>query len=106
MAVTEEDVRRALSAVPAPDGAASLAGSPALSKISVVGGRVIFSIETTAERAGAAETIRRAAEAAVKALPGVSDVLVALTAERAPGSSTPPPRPTRQQSPMMSRGAR
>ncbi|GLK66725.1 Mrp/NBP35 family ATP-binding protein [Hansschlegelia plantiphila] len=106
MAVTEEDVRRALSTVPAPDDAPSLAASPALSKISVVGARVIFSIETTPERAGSVESIRRAAEAAVKAVPGVSDVLVALTAERAPGSSTPPPPTTRHQSPMMSRGAR
>lgn len=91
---TEDDVRRALAAVPAPDGATSLAESAALSKIAVMGGRVIFSIETTPERAGAVETIRRAAEAAVKALPGVSDVLVALTAERAPGSApAPAPKP-------------
>jgi ATP-binding protein involved in chromosome partitioning len=104
MAVTEDDVRRALAAVPAPDDAPSLAQSSALSKISVMGGgRVIFSIETTPERAGALESIRRAAEAAVKALPGVSDVLVALTAERAPGSA-PAPKP--QPSPMAARGAR
>ncbi|PZQ17933.1 MAG: sodium:proton antiporter [Ancylobacter novellus] len=102
---TEDDVRRALAAVPAPDGATSLAESAALSKIAVMGGRVIFSIETTPERAGAVETIRRAAEAAVKALPGVSDVLVALTAERAPGSA-PAPAPKPAGSPMASRGAR
>ena len=100
---TEDDVRRALSAVPAPDGASSLADSSALSKISVLGSRVIFSIETTPEKAGAIEPIRRAAEAAVKAVPGVSDVLVALTAEREPGSA-PAPRPAA--SPMASRGSR
>ncbi|QZN99468.1 Mrp/NBP35 family ATP-binding protein [Chenggangzhangella methanolivorans] len=100
---TEDDVRRALGAVPAPDGAASLADSPSLSKISVLGSRVIFSIETTPEKAGAIEPIRRAAEAAVKAVPGVSDVLVALTAEREPGSA-PAPRPAA--SPMAARGAR
>lgn len=100
---TEDDVRRALEAVPAPDGAASLAQSDALSKISVMGSRVIFSIETTPDKAGAVEPIRRAAEAAVKAVPGVSDVLVALTAERAPGSA-PAPKPAG--SPMASRGAR
>jgi ATP-binding protein involved in chromosome partitioning len=106
MAVTEDDVRRALKAVPAPDGAPSLADSGALSKIAVMpGGRVIFSIETTPDRAGAVETIRKAAEAAVKAVPGVSDVLVALTAERAPGSA-PAPKQAAPASPMMTRGAR
>src|SRR5690606_10873174 len=35
------------------------------------------------------ETVRAAAEAAVRAVPGVTDVLVALTAERATGA---PPR--------------
>jgi ATP-binding protein involved in chromosome partitioning len=89
MAVTEDDVRRALARVPGPGGG-SLADSPALSRISVAGGRVIFSIETTPEQAGAAEALRKAAEAAVKAVPGVSDVLVALTAERAGGAASAP----------------
>ena len=106
MAVTEDDVRRALAAVPAPDDAPSLGQSAALSNIAVMpGGRVIFSIETTPERAAALESIRRAAEAAVKAVPGVSDVLVALTAEKAPGSA-PSPAPRPAGSPMMARGAR
>lgn len=105
MAVTEEDVRRALRAVPAPDGAASLADSAALSKIAIMGSRVIFSIETTPERAASVETVRRAAEAAVKAVPGVSDVLVALTAEREPGSA-PAPKSAAPSSPMMARGSR
>ncbi|MFL1877337.1 iron-sulfur cluster assembly protein, partial [Hansschlegelia beijingensis] len=77
MAATEDDIRRALAAVPAPDGATSLAESSSLSSIALMpGGRVIFSIETTPEQAAGAESIRRAAEAAVRALPGVSDVLV------------------------------
>ncbi|GLK81300.1 Mrp/NBP35 family ATP-binding protein [Methylopila turkensis] len=102
MAVTEDDVRRALGAVPAPDGAGSLAESTALSAISISGGRVIFAIETSPERAGALESVRKAAEAAVRALPGVSDVLVALTADR-PAGSAPAPRPA---SPMAARGGR
>jgi ATP-binding protein involved in chromosome partitioning len=106
MAVTEDDIRRALAAVPAPDGAPSLAASPALSKIAVMGSRVIFSIDVAPEQAAGAETIRRAAEAAVKAVPGVSDVLVALTAERAPGSPPSAPPPAKPASPMMARGSR
>ncbi|GLK55554.1 ATP-binding protein involved in chromosome partitioning [Methylopila capsulata] len=102
MAVTEDDVRRALDAAPAPDGAPSLAQSPALSPISISGGRVIFSIQTTPDRAAALEPVRKAAEAAVRAVPGVTDVLVALTADR-PAGSAPPPRPA---SPMAARGGR
>ncbi|MFC7051565.1 P-loop NTPase [Hansschlegelia quercus] len=106
MAVTEDDIRRALAAVPAPDGAPSLAASSSLSKIAVMGSRVIFSIDVAPEQAAGAETIRRAAEAAVKAVPGVSDVLVALTAERAPGSAPSTPPPAKPASPMMARGSR
>ncbi|MFD1333896.1 iron-sulfur cluster assembly protein, partial [Methylopila musalis] len=90
MAVTEEDVRKALESVPAPDGAPSLARSSALSSIAVNGGRVIFAIETSPDRAAALEPIRKAAEAAVRTVPGVSDVLVALTADRPAGSAPAP----------------
>lgn len=105
MAVTEDDVRRALSAVPAPDDAPSLGQSSALSAISINGGRVIFAIQTTADKAGMLEGVRKAAEAAVKALPGVSDVLVALTADRPAGSGPSAPAAA-PQSPMAARGAR
>ncbi len=102
MAVTKDDVIRALKAVPAPDGAGSLADSSSLSSIAIAGERVSFFISTTPERAAALEGVRAAAEAAVKSLPDVKQVLVALSAERAGG--TPPQQapghshaPTQQQ---------
>jgi ATP-binding protein involved in chromosome partitioning len=91
MAVSRHDILRALGAVPSPDGRGSLAGSRQLSDIAIHEGRVSFAINTTPERAASLETIRTAAEAAVRAVPGVTEALVALTAERAPGSGAPAP---------------
>jgi ATP-binding protein involved in chromosome partitioning len=91
MAVSRDDVMRALGAVPAPDGRGSLADSPQVSEIAIKDGRVSFAILTTPERAKSLEMVRSAAEAAVKAIPGVTDALVALTAEKPAGASQAPP---------------
>jgi ATP-binding protein involved in chromosome partitioning len=63
-----------------------------LSAISVSDGKVFFSINVDAHEARAWEDVRVATEAAVRAIPGVSSAMIALTAERKPGSA-PPPRP-------------
>ncbi len=91
MAVSRDDVIRALGAVPAPEGRGSLADSPQVSEIVIQDGRVSFAILTTPEKASSLETIRSAAEAAVKAVPGVTDALVALTADRPQGAPKAPP---------------
>src|ERR1700754_3690457 len=55
-------------------------------------GKVFFSINVEAAEARAWESVRAAAEAAVRAIPGVTVAMIALTAERKPGSApTPPP---------------
>ncbi len=100
MTVTRDDVMRALDAVPAPEGRGSLSTSSLLSEIAIHEGQVSFAIQTTPEKAPSLEILRNAAEAAVKALPGVTNVFVALTAERAGGP--PPPRPAA--SPMAGHG--
>ena len=82
---------RALGAVPAPDGRGSLADSPQISEVVIADDRVSFAILTTPDKARSLETIRSAAEAAVKAIPGVKDALVALTAERAARSPATAP---------------
>ncbi|HVV92351.1 MAG TPA: Mrp/NBP35 family ATP-binding protein [Hyphomicrobiales bacterium] len=106
MPVSEDDVRRALAAVPAPDGRGTLAASPALSPIVVADGRVAFAILTTPEQAPRLESLRRAAEAAVKALPGVGEVLVSLTAERAAPAARPPQSHRPAEAPLLGAGIR
>jgi ATP-binding protein involved in chromosome partitioning len=91
MTVSRDDIVRALGAVPAPDGRGSLADSPQISEIAIQEGRVSFAIQTTPDKAKSLETLRAAAEAAVKSVPGVTEVLVALTADRPAGSGKAPP---------------
>jgi ATP-binding protein involved in chromosome partitioning len=97
MPLTKQDVLRALAAVAAPDGAA-LAESGRLSDIVVSDGKVFFSINAEAGAVPRWEPVRKAAEAAIRALPGVTSAMVALTAERAPSSaagSAQSPQPRR-----------
>ncbi|MGE0565725.1 MAG: Mrp/NBP35 family ATP-binding protein [Pseudolabrys sp.] len=84
MAASKEQVLAALKAVSAPDGTA-LTQTKALSDIVVTDGKVFFSISVDAAAVKAWEPVRNAAEAAVKAVPGVASALVALTAERSAG---------------------
>jgi ATP-binding protein involved in chromosome partitioning len=92
MAVTKEQVLAALGAVAAPDGT-PLPQTRALSDIVVTDGKVFFSIAVDAAAVKAWEPVRARAEQAVNATAGVQSALVALTAERAPGSSASPSRP-------------
>jgi ATP-binding protein involved in chromosome partitioning len=92
MSVSRDDIVRALGAVPAPDGRGSLADSPQISEIAIQDGRVSFAIQTTPEKARSLETLRAAAEAAVKSVPGVTEVLVVLTAEHSAGAGKAPPQ--------------
>jgi ATP-binding protein involved in chromosome partitioning len=98
MAASKEQVLAALKAVSAPDGTA-LTETKALSDIVVTDGKVFFSISVDAAAVKAWEPVRNAAEAAVKAVPGVASALVALTAERAggqPRAAAPPRGPNHQ----------
>ena len=86
MAVTKEQVMAALAKVPAPGGGA-LPDARVLSDVVVSDGKVFFSITVDAATVKDWEPVRAAAEAAVRAVPGVQSALVALTAERKPGSA-------------------
>ncbi len=61
-----------------------------LSDIVVSDGKVFFSLTVDAATVKAWEPVRAAAEAAVRAIPGVQSALVALTAERSPGAARGP----------------
>ena len=86
MSVTAEQVRGALAKVASPRGT-PLFDAGVLSEIVVNDGKVFFSINVDAAEARAWESIRGEAEAAVRAIPGVTTVMVALTAERKPGAA-------------------
>jgi ATP-binding protein involved in chromosome partitioning len=88
--VTQQQVQDALAKVATPRGV-GLTNANVLSPISATDGKVFFSINVEAAEARAWESVRAAAESAVRAIPGVEVAMVALTAERKPGSAPPPP---------------
>jgi ATP-binding protein involved in chromosome partitioning len=90
LSVTQQQVLDALAKVPSPGGVA-LSDAEVLSAISVSDGKVFFSINVDAAEARAWEGVRNQAEAAVRAIPGVTVAMIALTAERKPGAAPPPP---------------
>ena len=93
MSVSQQQVLNALAKVMSPRGVA-LTEANVLSPITVSDGKVFCSITVDAAEARAWEGVRAQAEQAVRAIPGVSAAMVALTAERKAGSAAaPPPRP-------------
>jgi ATP-binding protein involved in chromosome partitioning len=94
VSVTQQQVLDGLAKVMSPRGVA-LTNANVLSAISVTDGKVFFSINVDAAEARAWESVRAAAEAAVRAIPGVTVAMIALTAERKAGSAAPPPPPHR-----------
>jgi ATP-binding protein involved in chromosome partitioning len=90
MAANKEQVLAALAKVPTPGGTA-LSDAGVLSDIVVSDGKVFFSISVDAAAVKAWEPVRKAAEDAVRGLPGVQSALVALTAERKAGAAAPQP---------------
>src|SRR3984957_14798011 len=90
VSVTQQQVLDALAKVASPRGVA-LTNADVLSPITVNDGKVFFSINVEATEARAWESVRAAAEAAVRGIPGVSVAMIALTAERKAGSAAPQP---------------
>lgn len=74
----------ALERLMMPDGKTSLARSGALSEIVLHQGKAYFSISVPAQAVAASEPLRKAAEEAARAVPGIASALVTLTAEKAP----------------------
>jgi ATP-binding protein involved in chromosome partitioning len=92
VSVTQQQVLDALAKVASPRGVA-LTNANVLSAIAVTDGKVFFSINVDAAEARAWESVRAQAEAAVRAIPGVTVAMIALTAERKAGAAAPPPPP-------------
>ncbi len=87
---SKEQVIAALERIPSPDGT-PLTKAGVLSEIIANDGKVFFSIGVDAAAVKSWEPVRERAEAALKALPGVQSVMIALTAERAAGSAAARP---------------
>src|SRR5262247_1560345 len=101
--VSEAEVLERLGRVPGPNGSGDLVSLGMIGGLAIKGGHVTFAIQVDPKRGAALEPLRRAAEAAVDAIPGVLSVTAVLTAERpmqapqrAPerqGGATRPPVP-------------
>ncbi len=109
--VSRDEVVAALAAIPGPDGRTSLRDSGALSGVTIRDGKVFVAIAIDPARAKAMELMRAEAEAAIRAVPGVTGAVVTLTAESAravadtaPGhgheSKAPPVRHGRPSEPL------
>jgi ATP-binding protein involved in chromosome partitioning len=92
LSLTQQQVLDALAGVRSPRGVA-LTNANVLSPVTVSDGKVFLSISVDATEARAWETVRAQAESVVRALPGVTSAMVALTAERKAGSAPSRPRP-------------
>ena len=86
MALKKGEVFASLEAIKSPEGL-PLLKTGNLSDFIIDGGKVFLSISVDTGLVPAWEPVRKAAEAAVCALAGVTSAMAALTAERAPGSA-------------------
>jgi ATP-binding protein involved in chromosome partitioning len=88
MAVTENQIRDALKAVLDPERGGDIVSLGMISGVVVRDGNVGFAIEVEPERGARLEPLRKAAEEAVEAVPGVLSVTAVLTAEAKPPGGT------------------
>jgi ATP-binding protein involved in chromosome partitioning len=82
-------IRNELKRIAAPDGRGNIVSAGLVSEIAVTGGEVMFALNATPQHMKAMEKLRDVVEAAVKAIPGVSRAVVALTAEKPQGQAAP-----------------
>jgi ATP-binding protein involved in chromosome partitioning len=90
-AVTERQILDALAQVRDPDKGGDIVSLNMVSGLVIRNGNVGFAIEVEPERGPRLEPLRKAAEAAVEALPGVLSVSAVLTAESRPPAGRPAP---------------
>src|SRR4051794_10349031 len=94
MAVTEQQILDALRQVRDPERGGDIVSLGMIWGLVVRDGNVGFAIEVEPERGPRLEPLRKAAEQAVEAVPGVLSVSAVLTAEAKPRGAPAAPRPT------------
>ena len=105
-AVTERQILDALGHIADPDKGADIVSLGMVSGLVIRDGNVAFAIEVESERGPRLEPLRKAAEKAVEALPGVLSVTAVLTAQAPPrGRAAPQPPPRRPAGVRTARGA-
>jgi ATP-binding protein involved in chromosome partitioning len=90
--VSEQQVRAALGKVVDPDKGQDIVSLGMVSGVQLREGHVAFAIEVEPQRGPKLEPLRKAAEKAVEALPGVLSVTAVLTAQK-PAARAPQPQP-------------
>ncbi len=100
MASLKDEVLAKLATVAAPDGS-PLTATGKLSEIVAADGKVFFSITVDAAQVRTWEHVRASAERAVRGIPGVQSVMVALTAERAGGGGAAANAPAQRPAPAQ-----
>ncbi len=91
--ISEKDVLAALGKVVDPDKGKDIVSLGMVSGIQMREGHVAFAIEVERARGPKLEPLRKAAEKAVEALPGVLSVTAVLTAEKPQGQAQAQPQP-------------
>jgi ATP-binding protein involved in chromosome partitioning len=89
MEITEKQVLDVLATIADPDRGADIVSLGMVSGIAIRDGNVAFAIEVEPERGQRLEPMRKAAERAVDALPGVLSVTAVLTAQAEPHGRAP-----------------
>src|SRR5580658_5373518 len=104
-AVTERQILDALGQVRDPERGGDIVSLNMVSGIVVRDGNVGFAIEVEPERGPRLEPLRKAAEQAIDALPGVVSVTAVLTAESRPPAGRPAPQAPAHSAPQGQRPA-
>ncbi|HEX6979809.1 MAG TPA: iron-sulfur cluster carrier protein ApbC [Alphaproteobacteria bacterium] len=91
-ALTEAQVLDTLRRVIDPDRRQDVVTLGMIQGLAIRDGHVTFAIEVDAKRGPHLEPLRKAAEKAVEAIPGVLSVTAVLTAQRSPGAAAGQPR--------------
>jgi ATP-binding protein involved in chromosome partitioning len=89
--IEQSDVMSALRRVIDPERGTDVVSAGMVSGVATRDGNVQFVIEVEPERGARMEPLRKAAEKAVAAIPGVTSVTAVLTAQK-PGANAPPQR--------------
>jgi len=91
---SKNEIAAVLNAIPDPQTGRGLIDSGRVQGLVIRGEKAGFMLEVAPDQARAYETVRAAAEAAVRAMPGISGVTAVLTAH-GEEPAAPPPRPER-----------